>query len=628
MNIEVESDSIPININLINNIKKTKIKLPSTMSSYNKNNNPSLILTKNNIKYNYYTIIINNCKKYNFNKENYNINIINNIIFHKHSHYISILKENILYFYINEFLKRYYTQKEMNKRFAKLYQYYQNYFKFFLKPTLRNLYFCIIIRNNSNKQANYFFDKYNNKISNKENKDNNNIIDYKSIFTKKQKLEIQNINNKDSLKQNNNHMHKIEQENNNNLSTLIFSYESLNNSKNKNINIFEETSLSLLSIANLINQNKIDYIKNIKKCKQNNINLYLKLDDKNFTQKSSMALTSSRSKKYDTLKEKSNNPEKSNYFHNIINNNKIINDKKNKKLLKDKKKNLFLFKNQKNNKNDYKEFYKDKKQNEILIIPTKNNLIKSNCIPTNISIKSKNSFKINTFVKNNSNKNIKPYRNKNFSNPLKINYYQSTQIINNKSKRNLYNISNLKKPYNTNNIINTDFAIRKNYHNNDNNKKSNLKDYCIFTTQITKIQKKPPFSRNKSNDLFKNQKDDTNNKNIYFSSSGINKINKKEKININNNICFAHKIFYRTFKDDSNKECNNIIIDNQKYLNNKNNANARNQKNKYNDSSIENKKIKLNKLIKDYEDLRILKNINRHNNNDEEKLKVYEYKNK
>ncbi len=38
--------------------------------------------------------------------------------------------------------------------------------------------------------------------------------------------------------------------------------------------------------------------------------------------------------------------------------------------------------------------------------------------------------------------------------------------------------------------------------------------------------------------------------------------------------------------------------------------------------------IKLNKLIKDYEDLRILKNINRHNNNDEEKLKVYEYKNK
>lgn len=50
------------------------------------------------------------------------------------------------------------------------------------------------------------------------------------------------------------------------------------------------------------------------------------------------------------------------------------------------------------------------------------------------------------------------------------------------------------------------------------------------------------------------------------------------------------------------------------------------RKNKVYNSSIENNKMKLNKLIKEIENLNLLKKI--HKNNDEDKLKVYEYKNK
>lgn len=51
------------------------------------------------------------------------------------------------------------------------------------------------------------------------------------------------------------------------------------------------------------------------------------------------------------------------------------------------------------------------------------------------------------------------------------------------------------------------------------------------------------------------------------------------------------------------------------------------RKNKVYNSSIENNKMKLNKLIKEIENLNILKN-NMKKYNDKDKLKVYEYKNK
>ena len=621
MNREEESDNIPINENQINKIRLAKINFPLAKKHFIKNNNPSSISTKNtNIKYNYYSIIINNLKKYNLNKEKYNLRIIDNIIFHKQSHFISVLKDKIIYLYINEFLKRYYLQKEINKKFGKIYSYYKIYLKFFLKPTLTDLFFCDIIRKNVNKQVNYFYDKYNNKIINKENNINNNINnkDYKSFFTKTQKMEMQNDHNIDINIEN---MKNLEQENNNNSSTIIFSYESLNNSKNNNVVNFEETSL--LSIANLINESKIDCINNKKKCKKDKINLILNFDDKNITQRSSTALTSTRSKKYETIKEKekgNNYSRNNNYLKYIINYNKIINDK-NKNLLKNKNKNIFLFRNTKKNINNNKCFSKEEKQKEILLVAKKNNL-NTNTISTNISAKSKNIFNRNIVISNN---NINSCRNRSPSNPLKLNYYQATQITNNKPKITINNISKLKKTYNINEIINTDFNIKK---YNSNQKQTFFKDYCTFTTQITKIQKKTPFSRNIDNELVYSQKDSTYNKKSNFSTSGINRIIKSEKINVNNNIYFNPKMPYKTFKEENNKERNDIIMDNHKYFNNKSKANAKNiAKIKYSKSSIESKKLKLNEIIKEIENLKLLKN-NLENNNNKDKMKVYDYKNK
>ena len=630
MDREGESDIIPINENQINKIKIAKIKLFPTKPYFIKNNNPSSISTKNtNIKYNYYSIIINNIKKYNFNKEKYNLRIIDNIIFHKQSHFISVLKDKIIYLYINEFLKRYYLQKEINKKFGKIYSYYKIYLKFFLKPTLTDLYFCDIIRKNANKQVNYFYDKYNNKIINKEKNNNNNKNnkDYKSLFTKTQKIEIQNVHNNDNGI-NIENMNNKEQENNNNSSTIIFSYESLNNSKNNNVVNFEDTSNSLLSIANLINENKIYCINNKKKCKKDKINLILNYDDRTITQRSSTALTSTRSKKCETMKEKekekaNNYSKNNNYIKYIINYNKIINDKnKNKNLLKNKNKNIFLFRNTKKNINDNKCFSKEEKHKEILLVTKKNNL-NINGISTNISVKSKNIFNRNIFINNNN--NINSCRNRPPSNQLKLNYYQTTQITNNKPKYTLNNISNLKKTHNMNEIINTDFNTKK---YNNNQKQTNFKDYCIFTTQITKIQKKTPFSRNIDNELVYSQNEITNNKKNNFSTPGINKIIKTEKININNNIYFNPKIYYRTFKEENNKERNDIIMDNFNYINNKSKVNARNiSKIKYSKSSIGNNKLKLNEIIKEIERLKLLKN-NIENNNHKDIMQVYEYKNK
>ena len=252
----------------------------------------------------------------------------------------------------------------------------------------------------------------------------------------------------------------------------------------------------------------------------------------------------------------------------------------------------------------------------------KKNNLNTNTISTNISTKSKNIFNRNIIISNN---NINSCRNRPPSNPLKLNYYQTTQITNNKPKITINNISKLKKTYNINEIINTDFNIKK---YNSNQKQTFFKDYCTFTTQITKIQKKTPFSRNIDNELVYSQKDNTYNKNSNFSTSGINRIIKSEKINVNNNIYFNPKMPYKTFKEENNKERNDIIMDNHKYFNNKSKTNAKNiAKIKYSKSSIESKKLKLNEIIKEIENLKLLKN-NLESNNNKDKMKVYDYKNK
>lgn len=607
MNGDEKSSSLNINKNSKKYMYKSKLKLPSTNDFQiikSKNINTKILNNKVNNKKNvFYKIIINNIKKYNFNQHQYNIRIINNLIIHKYSHYISKLKDMIIFFYLNENLKRYYTKNEIIKGFPKFYIYYKNYFKFFLKPILTDFYFCDIIRKNANKQASFFYDQYHDKFINKDKKNNK----FESIFTKKQKLEIQNIN---CSKREKNKYNNI-REKDNNISTIVFSYESFNNSKDKNIQNKDDSSISLESIANLIskiskNKNKEsngkDYIKN-------RINLFLNLEDKTLTQKSSTIFTSSRIKKNETLKEKLNDSNKKNFYGFLFNNynesqkikenknitnNIVKNHKKNefalslnmKSLNINKNRNLYLPINSKfntfnNNINQkiFKESSSANKGSGITIIPTKKNLKKSYFTSTNINTISNDNYKNILFTNNDSNNNIKSFfRETEASYPLKSNYYQSTQIINNnKSQKNFQLISRLKKPFSIKDIINQDLIV----HRNGSEKHYNFKDYCISTTQIIKIKKKKSVSRNITTDLEKNKKWNLNGKNIFFSSE-INNMNKKGLKNDNKKPNFGPKIFYKTFGQDIIKERNILKIVNENNIRNGNIINLRYfSKNKY-----------------------------------------------
>ena len=635
MNEDYISDIIAINKNQKNiiNKNKTKVKLPTTISKitvikYTSQNSIKI----NNKKYNYYKIIINNIKKYNFNEYKYNLSIINNLILHKKNHFISILQEKIIFYYNNEFLKKYYFKIDIIKKFPKFNLYYKNYFKFFLKPTFTDFYFCNIIRKNSNKLASVFYDKYNdNKIINKQNKINSN---FKSIFTKAQKMEIQNIIN--------NSITKNPENENKTLSTIIFSYESLNNSNNNNINASkEETSNSLISITNLINQSKIvrnkHKEKNEKNYFKNKINLFLNLEDKTtFTQKSTL-LSSTRSKKYEAIKEKTNISNNNNFCDFINNNNKILKEKRNKNYkistLKNKKENEhdtgFNFKYNMNKKpislqqksKSFKNFKDSKTKigNEIIIIATKKNFINRNYTSENSNNNSKK--KINElFLKSNSNSNINSCRNKTSLYSLTNNNYysQTTQIKKNNKNYNYFSSNN--NFFCKNTIKNEDIIINK-------NKKPNIfKDYNFSTTQITRINKKKLFSRNLITDLVYSQKRMSHWKNNNFTTSS-NSMNKDQKIYINNNNYFSSNNFYNNSKLDKSNKGIKFPINIQKYINNDNEEKINKfRKNKVYNSSIENNKMKLNKLIKEIENLNLLKKI--HKNNDEDKLKVYEYKNK
>lgn len=666
MTEEEESDAIPINKNPINIFTKTKVKLPATIPNYINKKMKELIpqnkLSKKKIfrKINYQKIIINNIKKYYLNICQLNNLVIDKLILNKPNHITSIYKENYIFYLDNEFLKRYYTNKESIKRFPKFYLYYKNYFKFFLKPVLSDLFLCEILRKNGDKQANYFYEKYH--CDENKNKDNKNKIDYMSIFTKSQKKEIENANN--------NSKNILIKENNQ--STIVFSYESLNNSKIKNNELPDDTSISFLSIANLIN-NKNMKLKNKENkeenYKQNKIKLFLNLNDKNNTQKSSTILTSARSKKMDTIKEKNNiniiNNYNNNYFYFKCNNNnnnnenfniKTINNKKNENngnIIKNKKTiefDIYLdYKknNLKKTKNtissgqiktktifqrEIRDYSKGKSQKkDIMIIPTKKEIRKKSYVNTNINIDIKPKTNFKSLIFTNESKKTNPYSYR-YSNtkraPLKLDYYKSTQIINNNKTHKLHSsASELKKSINITEKMNHDFIINKNM--NKNLIPTKYRDYYVSTTQITKVKKKIP-SRNISCDLVQNQKgNNIIGKNIYFSVYGLSNLKHNEILNKNNKLSIDYDLFYKTFKKENYMKNIKMSIDNERKNIYKNESDRRGlYKNNLHSSSLEYKKYKLNKLIKDLESLTLLKNDKINNICGQEQLAVIEYKKK
>ena len=101
-------------------------KSPSfNKSSYKPKHNTEFI---NLHKSNYKTkLIYNNLKKYNISAEICNKYIINDIIFDHRNHIVAVFKNYLLWDETSEFLKRYYTKRDIVGRLPKISEYYVQY---------------------------------------------------------------------------------------------------------------------------------------------------------------------------------------------------------------------------------------------------------------------------------------------------------------------------------------------------------------------------------------------------------------------------------------------------------------------------------------------------------------------
>jgi len=105
-------------------------------------------------------------------KQQYQNLIITNLILSKNCRAVALLKESMIYDFIDEFLKRYYKKKDSKIQIPKLVNYYKNYLRFFCKPTFRNYSLNNIIQHNGEKLAEIYYN--NNYGKNSKNNNNNN----------------------------------------------------------------------------------------------------------------------------------------------------------------------------------------------------------------------------------------------------------------------------------------------------------------------------------------------------------------------------------------------------------------------------------------------------------------------
>ena len=83
--------------------------------------------------------------------------IMEDLVFNKNTHLVSVFKDYMIWDYIEEFLKRYYKGIESTERMPKFASFYKNYLKFFCVPTFKDNYCNEMIHNFSEKKAELFY---------------------------------------------------------------------------------------------------------------------------------------------------------------------------------------------------------------------------------------------------------------------------------------------------------------------------------------------------------------------------------------------------------------------------------------------------------------------------------------
>ena len=169
--------------------------------------------------------------KYGDIEEDYNCLQINQLLYEASSHYFILFKEFEFSQNFDEYLKRWYTNRESINRMPKINDYYKNYHKFFCKPNFSDFVIANIMQNYGDEKAELYY-KDNFGASNSEKEDeisrkNNtnslssldNITNNKIIFDEKNKFLIEknekSINYSITINMNNTTINSIDNKNKN-----------------------------------------------------------------------------------------------------------------------------------------------------------------------------------------------------------------------------------------------------------------------------------------------------------------------------------------------------------------------------------------------------------------------------
>ena len=467
----------------------------------------------------YLTSKKNLISKYNSFENSYTLICINNLIYTENCHIVARFKDFLYYDDDTEFLNKFFGKNEQKKILSKVFHFYSKYCKVFpnymILPENEFLY-----RNLRKKQK--LIDQFNeikkeeeeNRKHLKLNKKNENnyiifgkkeqesIDKYKPSFTQST-IMMDYLNFNDKVKTNSKILNDIN--NSKNSITISLNY---NNNNNLDVNDFNTSELTLISLANLINKTPTKSEKNISNKNEDNKLSYTPPKSKTKTEKFNIVqgksgnnITIDMKKKYISYYQNKKNGN-SKQFNNNIKINNINNNNNN------------YNSNASNKTNNHKKEVLTSKKNSI----NSNNIIISSNI--NTQGKASNNLLISSITKTSKGKDGKNI-NKNIKTTIaKKKLFTATEktIIH---KKPIYNYQNKKLEKTSNSI-------------NNNKYKKNFKDTISISI---KPSISPPGTKINSlklkiiDNLMKNQ---NGNKNINIKSTSVNNSNSNSYVIKNN----------------------------------------------------------------------------------------------
>ena len=303
-----------------NIIKEYEIELKPSQIKSNILKLEKVIFSKFNKKYKI---------KYN-PKRIYNELIMYTLLFNKNTHLVSVFKDYMIYDYVDEFFKRFYTNVETFERLPKFAMFYKNYLTFFCQPCFSDFHYNALIQKNREKKAEIFYNK-NFRDNNKESCEDEGLIEdtddeEEEPVLEKSKIEKTIFN--ETVKK------KIEQYSPiNNSMALPESETRLKNDQSGLLISFENESSLKSILKNMINKKKIknkfdEEISSIKKVKLGLNDVQEKIDK--IQKNNKKVINNNKTKNNDKININKNSINKDNKNNKIVK----INPKRNNKIFK------------------------------------------------------------------------------------------------------------------------------------------------------------------------------------------------------------------------------------------------------------------------------------------------------